>query len=114
MAMSCTSISGSAQNLFWKTPQAAYLRANAQSPHMHSGQYCLIAVMHVQGYGLHGWRVGYMAYPDRDGCDSLGLQLVKVQDTVVIHAAIISQKLALAALRHGPMQEEIDSLRQNR
>ena len=94
-----------------------------------------------------------MAYPDYDGTDYLGLQLVKVQDTgemrlserkhvwitqepdeddphptkvvknwgltqdaraVVIHAAILSQKLAFAALRHGPLQHEIDSLRQNR
>lgn len=75
-------------------------------------------VIHVfsfsKGYGLHGWRVGYMAYPDFDGSDDLGLQLVKVQDTVVIHAAILSQKLALKALHHGPRQAEIDTLRRNR
>ena len=26
-----------------------------------------------------GWRVGYIAYPDHDGSDYLGLHLVKVQ-----------------------------------
>ena len=67
-----------------------------------------------QGYGLHGWRVGYMAYPNYDVRDYLGLQLVKVQDTVVIHAAILSQKLALATLRHGPLTKEIQSLQRNR
>lgn len=70
--------------------------------------------MCTQGYGLHGWRVGYIAYPDSDGSDYIGLQLVKVQDANVIHAAILSQKLALAALTRGVPQQEIDSLRQNR
>ncbi|KAK9799726.1 hypothetical protein WJX73_004729 [Symbiochloris irregularis] len=66
-----------------------------------------------KGYGLHGWRVGYMAYPDQDGTDALGLQLVKVQDTVVIHAAVLSQKVAVEALRQGP-PDTIARLQQNR
>lgn len=31
---------------------------------------------------MMGWRVGYIAYPDYEGDNALGLQLLKVQDTV--------------------------------
>jgi hypothetical protein len=35
-----------------------------------------------QAYGMMGWRVGYLAYPDFEGDDALGRELLKVQDTV--------------------------------
>ncbi len=47
-----------------------------------------------KAYGMAGWRVGYVTYPPglRDGFE-------KVQDTVPIQAAKLSQRLADAALR---------------
>lgn len=35
----------------------------------------------LQAYGMMGWRVGYLAFPE-DGTGSLAAELVKVQDTV--------------------------------
>ena len=32
-----------------------------------------------QAHGAMGWRVGYIAYPDHDGSNFLGLQLVKAR-----------------------------------
>jgi aspartate/methionine/tyrosine aminotransferase len=63
-----------------------------------------------------GWRVGYIAYPNFDGADYLGLQLVKVQDTVPIHSAHMSQKVAIGALSHGRqwVASQLPSLRENR
>ena len=93
-----------------------------------------------------GWRVGYIAYPDADNSDFLGLQLVKVctpcegpealhwycdilmlkreslracvqvQDTIPIHAAHMSQQVALRSLRAGPqwLNDRIGELKQNR
>ena len=37
--------------------------------------------MAAQAFGMMGWRVGYIAYQDRDG---LGDQLLKVQDTIAV------------------------------
>ena len=136
-----------------------------------------------QAHGAMGWRVGYIAYPDHDGSNFLGLQLVKarearlpqrasvatfwrqsglfwccnksqlsyrktltdrarysssinnvsqqmvtlfalsaacasaqVQDTIPIHAAHMSQQVALRALRAGPewLTNRINDLRPNR
>lgn len=36
----------------------------------------------AQAWGLMGWRCGYVAYPNLDGSDYLGLQLVKVQVSI--------------------------------
>ncbi|CAL5224308.1 g6975 [Coccomyxa viridis] len=74
-----------------------------------SGQthYCPNApnVVHVfsfsKGYGLMGWRCGYIAYPNHDNSEYLGLQLLKVQDTCPIHSAHMSQHVALGALQKG-------------
>ena len=47
-----------------------------------------------KSYGMAGWRVGYLVYPRRlDGA------LLKVQDTLLTHAPLYCQRLALAALR---------------
>lgn len=56
------------------------------------------------------------AGPVQDGSDYLGLQLVKVQDTVPIHSAVISQKVALGALAAGRpwLDARMQALRQNR
>src|SRR6185295_5550092 len=48
-------------------------------------------------YGMAGWRIGYMAYPER-----LAAAMAKVQDTVLICPPIISQVTAAAAMTIGP------------
>ena len=54
-----------------------------------------------KAYGMMGWRVGYIAYPDFNGSDSLGSQILKVQDTIPICATQLSQSIALEALSLG-------------
>jgi len=49
-----------------------------------------------KAYGMAGWRVGYMTYPEE-----LGEELLKVQDTVVICPSVPSQLLALECLEIG-------------
>jgi aspartate/methionine/tyrosine aminotransferase len=48
-------------------------------------------------YGFAGWRIGYMAYPER-----LDPAIAKVQDTVLVCPPVISQIAAVAALEVGP------------
>jgi aspartate/methionine/tyrosine aminotransferase len=48
-------------------------------------------------YGMAGWRIGYLAYPER-----LAAAMAKVQDTVLICPPIISQVTAAAAMETGP------------
>jgi aspartate/methionine/tyrosine aminotransferase len=48
-------------------------------------------------YGMAGWRMGYMAYPER-----LAAAMAKVQDTVLICPPVISQVTAAAAMETGP------------
>jgi aspartate/methionine/tyrosine aminotransferase len=49
-----------------------------------------------KAYGLAGWRIGYMVYPDR-----LAPAMLKSQDTVLICPPVISQMAALAAIEVG-------------
>jgi len=49
-----------------------------------------------KGYGMMGWRTGFIAHPA-----SLGPALLKIQDTIVICPAVASQKVALGALQAG-------------
>lgn len=53
---------------------------------------------------------------DHDGSDSFGLQLIKTQDTIPIHASIMSQKIAENSLKLGEQYtlDKIESLRPNR
>lgn len=50
-----------------------------------------------KAYGLAGWRIGYMAYPEQ-----LADAMLKVQDTILICPPIISQIAAVAAMEVGP------------
>jgi aspartate/methionine/tyrosine aminotransferase len=50
-----------------------------------------------KAYGMAGWRIGYMAYPER-----LAGAMAKVQDTILICPAVISQIAAVAAMEVGP------------
>lgn len=54
-----------------------------------------------QAYGAMGWRVGYIAYPDYDGDDALGSEILKIQDTVPICPSSLSQQVALVSLTSG-------------
>ena len=49
-----------------------------------------------KAYGFAGWRIGYMAYPER-----LEGAMAKIQDTVLICPAIASQVAAAAAMAAG-------------
>jgi aspartate/methionine/tyrosine aminotransferase len=48
-------------------------------------------------YGMAGWRIGYMSYPER-----LAAAMAKIQDTVLICPPVISQVTAAAAMEAGP------------
>lgn len=89
---------------------------SGQEHYCPSGSHIVHLFSFSKGHGLMGWRVGYIAYPNFDGSDYLGLQLVKVQDTVPIHSAHMSQKVALGALAAGRpwLASQIASLKQNR
>ena len=50
-----------------------------------------------KAYGLAGWRLGYMAFPER-----LTGAIAKVQDTVLVCPPVISQIIGLAAMEVGP------------
>jgi aspartate/methionine/tyrosine aminotransferase len=50
-----------------------------------------------KAYGFAGWRIGYMAYPER-----LHEAILKVQDTVLVCPPVISQVAAVAAMEVGP------------
>ncbi|CAI5979818.1 unnamed protein product [Closterium sp. NIES-65] len=50
-----------------------------------------------KAYGMMGWRVGYIAYPNSS--PGLGPSLIKAQDTIPICANLIGQQAALAALQ---------------
>ncbi|MEW5307472.1 MAG: hypothetical protein WDW38_008716 [Sanguina aurantia] len=69
-----------------------------------------------KAYGAMGWRVGYVAYPDYDGDDAAGSQLLKIQDTIPICASTLSQQVALVSLTHGHeyVRANIDGLAGNR
>jgi aspartate/methionine/tyrosine aminotransferase len=49
-----------------------------------------------KAYGFAGWRIGYMAFPDR-----LASAMLKSQDTILICPPVISQVAALAAIEAG-------------
>lgn len=69
-----------------------------------------------KAYGMMGWRVGYIAYPNFDGSNALGEQILKVQDSIPICAAQLSQHIALRALADGGeyVKSNIASLAANR
>jgi len=60
-----------------------------------------------KAYGFAGWRVGYMAFPER-----LAGAVAKIQDTVLVCPPAISQVAAAAALEVGPSycRQHLDDL----
>jgi aspartate/methionine/tyrosine aminotransferase len=64
-----------------------------------------------KAYGFAGWRIGYMTYPEH-----LAAAIAKVQDTILVCAAVVSQVAAIAALDVGraycePHVRELASIR---
>lgn len=53
-----------------------------------------------KAYGLAGWRIGAVLYPER-----LSESMRKVQDTIATHASRFSQEVAFEALHHDPLYE---------
>ena len=53
---------------------------------------------------------------DHEGDDELGLQLIKTQDTIPIHSAVMSQKIAINSLECGEQYtiDNIETLKPNR
>ena len=51
---------------------------------------------------MMGWRIGYIAYPAGSGDASIADNIVKVQDSVVVCASQIGQRLALECLSLDP------------
>jgi aspartate/methionine/tyrosine aminotransferase len=64
-----------------------------------------------KGWGMASWRCGYVVYPSR-----LAEAMNKVQDTNLICAPVVSQRLALEALKRGSsaLKPELDALAQVR
>ena len=72
----------------------------------------------MQAFGMMGWRLGYIAYPNAElAADSeLGFQMAKVQDTIPICVTQMSQVAALGALEAGSswVREQVQGLASNR
>jgi aspartate/methionine/tyrosine aminotransferase len=58
--------------------------------------HCLHVFSYSKAAGMMGWRVGYLAWQEKN--EELGRQLLKVQDTVAICANQLAQNLALAVM----------------
>jgi len=50
-----------------------------------------------KAYGFAGWRIGYMVYPE-----ALADAVMKVQDTILVCAPVVSQIAGIAAMQVGP------------
>ena len=69
-----------------------------------------------KAYGMMGWRIGYIAYPKARADMDLGKELLKVQDTIPICPAVVSQYAALGALEEGStwVAQYVEGLEKNR
>ncbi|KAK9815338.1 hypothetical protein WJX72_001946 [[Myrmecia] bisecta] len=66
-----------------------------------SGEHILHIFSFSKAFGMMGWRMGYIAYPDFDGRGELGAELNKIQDTIPICPTQISMHVALGAVDAG-------------
>ncbi|GAB4819316.1 hypothetical protein N2152v2_006362 [Parachlorella kessleri] len=75
----------------------------------------LFSFSKASAYGMMGWRVGYLAFPE-DGSSKLAAELVKIQDTVIVCATQLSQWVALGALEAGRgwVESQVHGLEGNR
>lgn len=72
----------------------------------------------LQAFGMMGWRLGYIAYPDADSASDpeLGFQMSKIQDTIPICVTQMSQVAGLGALEAGSawVKQQVEGLADNR
>ena len=99
-----------AQNGIWLVLDNTYEHFAYAGEAAHScleGEHIVNVFSFSKAYGMMGWRVGYAAFPP-----SLGPQLFKTQDTIVICPTVVSQKVAIGALDTGRawVDERIASL----
>lgn len=78
-----------------------------------SADYTISLFSLSKAYGFAGWRIGYMVIPEH-----LMTAILKIQDTIVICPAVISQYAALGALQAGvdycqQKRTVIEQVRQN-
>lgn len=68
----------------------------------------------MQAFGMMGWRMGYLAFRDRDA--RLFDQVQKVQDTVPICPTQVSMHVALQAVQEGRpwVRQQLTTLMGNR
>ena len=89
----------------WLILDGTYAAFSSQTIHLPSALHVIHVGSFSKAYGAAGWRVGYIVYPVAEGgqgaadTDPLGSALLKIQDTMPIHAAHASQALALACLQ---------------
>ena len=100
---------------------------NTALQRFHEILHCVCAVyqhiswmLHVcmQAFGMMGWRLGYIAYPNAELASDpeLGFQMLKVQDTIPICVAQMSQVAGLGALQAGSpwVRQQVQGLSCNR
>lgn len=72
----------------------------------------------MQAFGMMGWRLGYIAYPDAElaADPEVGFQMSKVQDTIPICVTQMSQVAGLGALQAGSpwVRQQVQGLSSNR
>lgn len=72
----------------------------------------------MQAFGMMGWRLGYIAYPNASlaADPDLGFQMSKVQDTIPICVSQMSQVAGLGALQAGSpwVRQQVQGLAGNR
>lgn len=89
----------------------AHFCADGSLPSVPGGEGVLSSYSFSKAFGMAGWRIGCLAHPP-----SLGPELLKVQDTLVICPSAISQAAAVGALKAGNawVKEQVESLAANR
>ncbi|GAX86488.1 hypothetical protein CEUSTIGMA_g13897.t1, partial [Chlamydomonas eustigma] len=95
----------------------AAVEAGSQGHYCVSGEHVVHVFSFSKAYGMMGWRVGYIAYPDPDGRGgALGGNLLKTQDTICICACQVSQHAALGALTGDGsfVRDRVAGLEENR
>ncbi len=85
---------------------------------MYSSCQYITSLSHAQAFGMMGWRLGYIAYPNADlaADPEVGFQMSKVQDTIPICVTQMSQVAALGALQAGSswVRQQVQGLSSNR
>ncbi|KAI3437662.1 hypothetical protein D9Q98_000112 [Chlorella vulgaris] len=81
--------------------------------HCAAGPHVINIFSFSKAFGMMGWRMGYIAYPETA---AIGEELLKVQDTIPVCATQISQYVALGAVEAGRewVTEQVEGLAGNR